>query len=211
MIKEFYMLTHKKLRTHYEKEKDTIKKRLKEFSANGKDLDPEGLFTELCFCICTPQSKAVKVAEVIHLGNSAKLLSMDHAQLSEFLKKNTRFHNTKAKHIIHARKYLSELSSLPKDSLKAREFLVKNIKGIGYKESSHYLRNIGYRNLCIVDRHVINLMHELGVFKDASNPSTPKRYLDMEQKIKDYAKAHGYDVDELDLALWSVKTGHVFK
>lgn len=205
------MLTHKGLKGHYEKEKKTIKSRLKEFSENGKKLDSKGLFTELAFCICTPQSKAVKVAEVIHIGNSDKLLRMNHAQLSEFLRKNTRFHNNKAKHIIHARQYVKELSNLPKGSFEAREFLVKNIKGIGYKESSHYLRNIGYRDLCIVDRHVINLMHELGVFSDTSTPSTPKRYLEMEQKIKDYATKYGYDVDELDLALWSVKTGHVFK
>jgi len=153
----------------------------------------------------------VKVAEVIHAGNADKLLKMDHAQLSEFLRKNTRFHNNKAKHIIHARQYIKNIMNLPDDSMQAREFLVKNIKGIGYKESSHFLRNIGYKDLCIVDRHVINLMHELNVFSDTKTPGTPKKYLEMEQKIKDYAKSQGYNVDELDLALWSIRTGYVFR
>jgi thermostable 8-oxoguanine DNA glycosylase len=54
-------------------------------------------------------------------------------------------------------------------------------------------------------------MHEIGVFSDTKPPSTPKRYLDMENQIKVYAKERGYDVDELDLVLWSIKTGYVFR
>lgn len=205
------MLTHEKLREVYKKRRSEVRKRLNEFSANAKDRSNDDNFIELCFCICTPQSKAVKVAQVINKANIHKLLKADQEELADLLRRNTRFHNNKSKHIINARKYLSQLEKLPDDSSKAREFIVKNIKGIGYKEASHYLRNIGYRNICIVDRHVINLMHELGVFQDAKPPSTPKRYLEMEQQIKDYAKKHGYDVDELDLVLWSIKTGYVFR
>ena len=209
------MLTHKKLQQHYALRKKEVKKRLNEFSNNANHMSNNDKFVELCFCICTPQSKAVKVAQVINSKNSTALLNLEQSKLAEMLRSNTRFHNNKAKHIVNARKFLAELkkldSKLDSDSVKAREFLVKNIKGIGYKEASHFLRNIGYKNLCIVDRHVINLMHELKVFKDNSVPSTPKKYLDMEQQIKDYAKAYDYDVDELDLVLWSIKTGHVFK
>ena len=205
------MLTHKILKEHYKKNKNTIKNRLSEFENNGKNMNNKDLFVELCFCICTPQSKAVKVAQVINKLNTKKLITFEHKELAEMLRRNTRFHNNKAKHIIAARRFMPYLKVMDKDSVVAREFLVKNIKGLGYKEASHYLRNIGYRNLCIVDRHVINLMHELNVFKDEKHPSTPKMYLEMEQKIKDYAKNKKYDVDELDLALWSIKTGHVFK
>jgi N-glycosylase/DNA lyase len=205
------MLTHKKLKEQYAKRKKEVKKRLAEFSKNAKRMNDKELFVELCFCICTPQSKATKVAQVINSKNANNLLFLEHSALAEMLRRNTRFHNNKAKHIINARQYLPELQSLPDDSLVAREFLVKHIKGIGYKEASHFLRNIGYRNLCIVDRHVINLMHELKVFDSNINPSTPKKYLELEQKIKDYAKKYDYDVDELDLVLWSIKTGFVFR
>jgi N-glycosylase/DNA lyase len=204
-------LTHKLLKKHYVAKESEVKARLKEFAVNGKKMSGKDKFVELCFCICTPQSKAVKVAQVINKANATKLLSLDQESLASMLRQNTRFHNNKSRHIVNARKYLAEFESLSKDSLEAREFLVKNIKGIGYKESSHYLRNIGYRELCIVDRHIINLMNELGVFKDTKTPGTPKRYLEMEQQIKAYAKKYGYDVDELDLVLWSIKTGHVFK
>jgi N-glycosylase/DNA lyase len=208
------MLTHKKLKEYYFMRQKEVQKRLKEFSTNSKKMTDKELFLELSFCICTPQSKAIKVAEVINKNNIDKLMTLSQSELAQLLRKNTRFHNNKAKHIINARKYLSTISNLKnssKDGELVREFLVKNIKGIGYKESSHYLRNIGYRKLCIVDRHIITLMHELGVFDDLTIPSTPKKYLEMEQKIKSYAKKYNYDVDELDLVLWSIKTGHVFK
>jgi N-glycosylase/DNA lyase len=208
------MLTHKKLDDVYKKRRSEARKRLGEFSDDAKKMDINDNFIELCFCICTPQSKAVKVAQVINKDNIDKLLNAKQSELAELLRKNTRFHNNKAKHIIAARKYLPQLAELSKDDvdgLEAREFLVKNIRGIGYKEASHYLRNTGHRNLCIIDRHVISLMHELKVFPDVKPPSTPKKYLEMERWIKDYAKSKGYDVDELDLVLWSIKTGYVFK
>jgi N-glycosylase/DNA lyase len=205
------MLTHKNLRKIYTKRRPEVRKRLNEFSNNAKNKGINDTFLELCFCICTPQSKAVKVAEVIHEGNMDKLLYAEHSELARLLQKNTRFHNNKAKHIISARSHISKLKKLSTDSVEAREFIVKNIKGLGYKEASHYLRNIGYRNLCIIDRHIITLMYELKVFPDTKFPSTSKQYLNMERKIKDYAIKHKYDVDELDLVLWSIKTGYVFR
>jgi N-glycosylase/DNA lyase len=205
------MLTHNQLNKQYANKRSEVRKRLKDFAIKGKNMNNRDLFLELCFCICTPQSKAVKVAEVINEKNIDKLLSLEHKDLAELLRRNTRFHNNKAGHIIAARKYLSELAKLPTDSVEAREFLVKNIRGIGYKEASHYLRNTGHRNLCIIDRHVINLMHELKVFSDAKSPTTPRKYLEMEHQVKDYARKHNYDVDELDLVLWSIKTGYVFR
>ncbi len=224
------MLTHKKLKIHYTNRQNEVRKRLKEFSINSKNMTDKELFLELCFCICTPQSKAVKVAQVINKNNINKLVNLPQEELAELLRKNTRFHNNKAKHIINARKYISTIYELKNfkqksnknsrnpidknistDSLAIREFLVKNIKGIGYKEASHYLRNIGYTNLCIIDRHVITLMHDLKVFNDLNVPTTAKKYLEMEEQIKAYAEKYKYNVDELDLVLWSIKTGHVFK
>ncbi|HYD03616.1 MAG TPA: N-glycosylase/DNA lyase [Alphaproteobacteria bacterium] len=205
------MLTHKALSQHYIAVNKTAKTRLKEFKENGKKITPDEMFMELCFCICTPQSKAVKVAEVVNKQNIPKLLTLNQDQLAEFLRRNTRFHNNKARHIINARQYRKDLGNLPKDGFEAREFIVKNIKGVGYKEASHYLRNMGYRELCIIDRHVINIMFELGVYDTDKPPATAKKYLEMERILKEYAIKNGFDVDELDLALWSLKTGHVFK
>jgi len=203
------MLTRKILKIEHEKKKHAIRDRLDRFSKNN--INERKKFLELCFCLCTPQSKAVKVASVIHAGNIDKLLSCSLSDLSGMLKTNTRFHNNKAKYIIGARRYIPDLKKLPRDSILAREFLVKNIKGLGYKEASHFLRNIGYRNLCIIDRHLISLMHELNVFTSSDPPKNPRQYLAMEDSIREFAKEMKIDVDELDLLLWSIKTGYVFK
>lgn len=198
------MLTEKRLRDEYKRKKPEILKRLKNFS---EIKDEKKKFLELCYCLCTPQSKAERVAEVIHEQNIDKLIGCSSDELSGMLKTNVRFHNKKAGYIIGARRFIPNISMLPDDTNVAREFLVKKIKGLGYKEASHFLRNIGYRNICIIDSHVISLMHEIKVFKRRDSPKNTEQYLNMEQKIMDYAKKIKIDVDELDLLLWSIETG----
>ncbi|MGV8150974.1 MAG: N-glycosylase/DNA lyase [Candidatus Woesearchaeota archaeon] len=188
----------------------TIKKRLKEFAEN-KALSSKQKFVELCFCICTPQSQAKKVAQVIHYNNLKLLMNASQEVLENALRSKTRFHKNKSRYIIHARQFIQDIDKLPSDAILAREWLVCNIKGLGYKEASHFLRNIGYRNICIIDRHVITIMHEQGVFEKNEPPKNVKEYLIMEQKVKDFAKQLKIDVDELDLLMWSMRTGFVFR
>ena len=204
------MLSEQILRKEYGLKKSEIKKRLSEFNEIGRK-DHEALFIELCYCLCTPQSKAEKVDAIMHKKNTRLLKGHDRARLAVFLRGNCRFHNNKARYIVEARGFIRELKSLPRDPVVARDFLVKNIRGLGYKEASHFLRNIGYRNICIIDRHIVNTMHELGVFKKREMPKNPKEYLKMEERIKDYAQKIKINVDELDLLLWSIKTGRVLK
>ncbi len=199
-----------KILSEHKKKSSSIKKRLKEFS-KSKTLSPEEKFIELCFCICTPQSQAKKVAEVIHNDNADLLMKAPQEKLENELRSKTRFHKNKARYIVHARDHMHNISNLPVGTVAAREWLVKNIKGLGYKEASHFLRNIGYRDICIIDRHVIAIMHEAGVFKKNEPPKNVKEYLLMEQKVKDFAKQIKIDVDELDLLMWSMRTGFVFK
>jgi N-glycosylase/DNA lyase len=205
------MITHKTIREEHKKKKSIIRKRLNEFKHGGKNSDEKERFIELCFCLCTPQSNAKRVAKVINNENIDKLMHCEWNELAELLRTNTRFHNNKAKYIIDARRFIPDINKLPNDALIAREFLVRNIKGLGYKEASHFLRNLGYRDLCIIDRHIIDLMHQLRVFKTKKFPTSTKQYLTLEKQIKDYAKRINIDVDELDLLLWSMKTGFVFK
>lgn len=201
---------HNKIISEHKKMSSSLKQRLKEFAAN-KRLSPEEKFVELCFCICTPQSQAKKVAEVINNDNIKLLMDAKQELLEEKLRSKTRFHKNKSRYIVHARNHIHNITALPDNTVDAREWLVKNIKGLGYKEASHFLRNIGYRDICIIDRHVITIMHEAGVFKKNAPPKNVKEYLLMEQKVKDFAKQLKIDVDELDLLMWSMRTGFVFK
>ena len=68
-----------------------------------------------------------------------------------------RFPNARAKFICEARKYKDNLKETLFSfggEIPMREWLVKNLKGLGYKESSHFLRNIGYKNISIIDFHI---------------------------------------------------------
>ena len=94
-----------------------------------------------------------------------------------------------------------------------RDWLVgeKGIKGLGYKEASHYLRNIGYRGYAILDKHVLSSLAELKVIDDPKPPSTRSRYLTVEQNLKNFTDSIDIDFDEIDLVLWSMKTGVILK
>jgi N-glycosylase/DNA lyase len=191
----------------YRERKDEIRRRLKELNK----INVDDLFVELCFCICTPLSKAEKVYEKVNERNKSFLLNASYPDLVSFLKGSCRFHRNKARYILEARKKMELLKNIPKDPKEARNYLVKNIKGLGYKEASHFLRNIGYRGLAILDRHIINSLYELGAIKSKDIPKSRKKYLELEEKMKEFSRKIGIDMDELDLLLWSMKTGKILK
>ncbi len=191
------------------KRKD-IRKRLKEFRELKKSNNNKK-FLELCYCLCTPLSNAKKVYKVINNNNKKILLNGTEKQVQNLLKGNCRFHNNKAKYIIEARDFIKHLNRLPKKGEEARELLVNNVNGLGYKEASHFLRNIGYKDLAILDGHIINSMFELGVFRNDKRPSNRDEYLEIEKEMKKFAKQINIKLDELDLLLWSNKTGEILK
>ena len=93
-----------------------------------------------------------------------------------------------------------------------REWLAKNVKGLGFKEASHFLRNIGFgQDVAILDRHILNNLKRLGVIDIIPKSLTPKRYSEIEERMAKFSKAMGIPLEELDLLFWSEETGHVFK
>ncbi len=99
------------------------------------------------------------------------------------------------------------------DALERRDWLVKEkgIKGLGYKEASHFLRNIGFKGYAILDKHVLRSLAELDIIDDPQPPNTRLKYLTVEEKLKKLADLTKIDFDELDLVLWSLKTGEILK
>jgi len=195
----------KDLKINYSKNKDIIKKRLNEFSKN-KDY-----FYELCFCILTPQSQAKRCYEAVKILKQRGFLN-NNFNIKPILKTRTRFYNNKARYINELKKKFNFIrKNLKENPEETREFLVKEVKGIGYKESSHYLRNIGYRNLAILDRHILNKLKDLNVIKETPKPLTKNKYYEIESKFKEFSKKINIPLDELDLLFWSIKTGEVFR
>jgi N-glycosylase/DNA lyase len=188
-----------------------VKQRMLEFDEVAKS--PEKVFSELCFCLTTANSSAemgIKVQKAIR--NELTLLS--RAQLSKRLRKlGYRFYNVRAKYIVEARKHQNVKSMVESfdNELEAREWLVENVLGLGYKEASHFLRNIGYMNVAILDRHIIRVMHESRMMGELPKTLNRKRYLEYEKRLEPLCNATGLKQGELDFYLWYMKTGKILK
>ena len=187
-----------------------VERRVKEFEENKSS---DRIFEELCFCILTANfnaERAIRIQEKI--GNG--FLTFSQERLAEELKRlGHRYPKTRARYIAEARKYKNSLKKIInsfKDERKLREWLVKNIKGIGYKEASHFLRNVGFKNLAIIDFHVLELLTK---HKLARKPKTltRKKYLEIERKLRRMAKKLNLSLAELDLYLWYLETGKILK
>lgn len=203
----------------YEIKKGEIKERLMEFEEVGKGSDKD-LFAELCFCILTPQSKA-KVCDraIKRLVDSKVLFDGTEKEIMALLE-GVRFPNNKARYLVETRNFfnidgkvkIKETMKSFKDNKKLREWLVKRVKGVGFKEASHFLRNIGRgRDLAILDRHVLKNMRKLGIVRGNKNNLSRKEYLKYEDRMKKFARDVNIPLDELDLLLWSEETGEIFK
>ena len=194
----------------------TIDKRLKEFE-NFKNKSTKEWFSELCFCILTANSKAVTGLKIQNELKAKGFCEYPHNLIMETIKKNKhRFHNNKAKYIVSARDHIDIKKKIirlvkEKGEIKAREWIADNIKGLGYKEASHFLRNVGYKNLSILDRHILNLMKENNFIKEIPKPITRKKYLEIEKIFKEIANTLKMSCAELDLYMWYMKTGEVLK
>lgn len=192
--------------------KDDIKRRLEEF----EQVKQETYFYELCFCICTPQSKAENALIV-----QKKLEKMD------FLNENIdptpvlfdkshyiRFHNQKANRLNLLKLQYGEISEVLISDMSDKEkrlWLRDNINGFGLKESAHFLRNIGYKNLGILDRHILKHLHYCGIYDEIPKITGDKSYMKIEKSFSDYAISINIPMDELDLLFWSYETGKIIK
>lgn len=209
----------KKLISEYKKRKDLIRKRLKEFSAVHKSKD-EDIFSELCFCLFTPQSKAVYCDKAVkELKYSGLLLKGDEGAIGNILRGNVRFHNKKAAYLVGAREFFKEGKGLAlkgrldaADTFGTREWLVRNIKGLGYKEASHFLRNIGLgKDIAIIDRHILKNLKKYGAIKSIPPSISRSNYISLEGAMRDFSKKVKIPMEELDLLFWSAQTGFIFK
>ena len=205
---------HSSVRTmlyKFEAKKAEIDQRLKEFSEIDKS-DRERIFEELAFCLLTPQSSA-RYADIAirRLKDKGLLFNGSPEEVAKLLT-GVRFHNTKARRIVEARDAFESFTLELTDNKSSRDKLVQQIKGIGYKEASHFLRNIGLgEKLAILDRHILKNLVKLGVIEETPVSISPKRYLEIEDKMRRFCAQTGISMAQLDLFLWSKETGEVFK
>ena len=214
------MIKTEDLKISYRSKKLPIKNRISEFDGLSNSTDEKRIFQELVFCILTAGTSAEMGIDVIDKIKDV-VLTGSRLDIKNSLKGIYRFYNIRSDYIFHTREYLvsqhnfkiRELLDSFKNSNERRDFfaLNKDIKGIGYKEASHFLRNIGYKGYAILDKHIINSLFELKVIENNKMPSNRKNYLEVEKKFKRYAEKNNFDIDELDLLIWSERTGKILK
>ncbi|MBK7708029.1 MAG: N-glycosylase/DNA lyase [Acidobacteria bacterium] len=197
-----------------------IRQRLEEFSSVWQSGDDDRLWEEMVYCFFTGGCSArmgLRSVEAVR----GLLKEGSHEELMNALVGRHRYPRARARYIVASREFLTadcemrlrqRLSGFS-DPLERRDWLVKEkgIKGLGYKEASHYLRNIGLKGYAILDKHVLRCMSELKIIEEPKPPNTRSKYLRVEDKLKKFALRSEIDFDELDLVLWSMKTGEILK
>ncbi len=203
----------------YEKISPTIQQRLRQFKETYQKGD---LFIiwELIFCLLTPQSKARTCWKAVERLKDMSILSSPSPKMILSVLEGVRFKYRKSEYVAEA---IEKFSPLQEKSLKEmleehpsikekREFLVKEIKGIGMKEASHFLRNIGLgEDIAILDRHILKNLKGYGVIAKIPSSLGKKRYEEIEEHMRKFSHKIGIPMDHLDLLLWYKETGEVFK
>lgn len=193
-----------------------IQKRFLEFKS-FENKNNSAWFSELCFCILTANSRALTAIKIQRIVGSKGFLTYSQEELSSIIKQNKhRFHNNKSNYIVQARSFkkikdLVKKLNLENDIIYTREWIAKNIKGLGFKESSHFLRNVGFTNVAILDRHIVNLMFDYKIINSKPKTLTKSIYLELENKFNNFAKKLDLNSSLADMYLWYIKTGEVLK
>jgi len=208
------------LKERYREMKDVIEKRLEEFDRLWKEGSEEEIFAEFLFCLLTPQSRAKSCWRAVErLVEKGLLLNGGERDIEDVLK-GVRFRKNKARYIVEARKLFTREGRLEikkfissfEDVKALREWLVRNVKGMGYKEASHFLRNIGLgKDMAILDRHILKNLKTFGVINDIPRSLGGKKYLEIEEKMREFSYEIGIPISHLDLLFWSRQTGEIFK
>ncbi len=205
--------------------------RLAEFRRIWESGDDTALFAELAFCLLTPQSGARRCAQAVErLKKSGNLFHGGFDDICPDLN-IVRFKNNKTRYLIEAREKfwsggvsLRELLGECGDARSMRKLLVDSVRGIGFKEASHFLRNIGLgEDLAILDRHVLRVMAGLELLGSvpvvAGGPGrvaipqslSGTKYIVLEERLRKYAARAGVPMGHLDFVLFYMATGDIFK
>lgn len=220
MEKESGPLTIQKIIRAHRERRDEIRGRLSEFQEVWRAGDDTRIWEEMVFCFftggCSAKMGLRSIDAVRHL-----LKDGSQPEIAEALSGVHRYPNARARYVFASRNFLKEHCDLKLRSklesfdchLERRDWLVKEkgIKGLGYKEASHFLRNIGFLGYAILDKHVLKCLAELKIIDSPKPPNTRSKYLTVEGKLRDLTTRTKIDFDEMDLVLWSMKTGQILK
>jgi len=206
------------VRSDWRKRRVEIERRLADFCA-ARESTEESLLSELAFCLLAIQTSARRSDHAVQgLVANGLLWRGSATAIARFLRTRVRFHNHKAAYLVAARDHFFAANPTLRawlDSTSptaAREYLVRELDGFGYKEASHFLRNVGRgEDFAILDRHVLKNLRYHGVIRTIPDSLTARRYLMIEDRVRNFSRDVRIPMAALDLVFWSRETGEVFK
>lgn len=202
---------------------DVVFKRIEDFKALGTfgrtrfdfrpfmDLELDtGIFGELCFCILTANSSAELGIRIQKETGTEGFLNLSESDISQILTRmGHRYPSIRAKYIVLARSFNLQNVLNQKNGKLARQILLQ-VKGLGMKESSHFLRNIGYDDVAIVDRHIYRFLvrHKLVPYRESITPSL---YLECESVLEKLSQVAQIPLSALDLYIFYKQAKTILK
>jgi N-glycosylase/DNA lyase len=102
---------------------------------------------------------------------------------------------------------IRNLLNVSRDSYDARMRIMSTTIGVGPKQSSLFLRNIGYADdLAILDTHVLHYVALLQLLPTAITARNLglTMYEKIERELRAYGKTKGLSLSRLDTAIWVV-------
>jgi N-glycosylase/DNA lyase len=190
---------------------DLVNSRINEFKDLNRKSNEE-LFKELCFCILTANFNAEKSIKIQDEIGECFLTNSENELAKRLKNLGHRFPNIRAQYITESLKCKDQLKKTidSNNGEKLREWIVDNVKGLGYKEASHFLRNIGFDDFAIIDFHIVDLLVKYNLI-EKPKALTRKKYLEIENLLRKIAKKSDLSLAELDLYLWYMETGKILK
>ncbi len=183
-----------------------ILSRKEEFTRN-KDRGIDEKFSELTFCTLTANTSAemgLKCQEYLDTLQRFDLESLRTA----LVYCHYRFPNTRSKFISQNFRHKNSLGEIL-DSDQRRDKLIETYMGIGMKEASHFLRNIGYFQYPILDKHIQRFLSSY--YGKEIKIKNRKDYEREEILFLDISKKYDLEPGIMDLVVWYLMTGKILK
>lgn len=191
-------------------------------SVSWKKNSEDDLWRELVFCILSSRVRFETVQATIERMDDMCLLSRPrgNTQFDQY-EENTMtalsigypFYRIRAnqirrtaEHLYSPRGSILELLNSANDVRSARRLLAAEVVGLGPKQASLFLRNIGYAKcIAVLDVHILTYLSWVGLV-ESSLKSVPTlgKYEALEESFIQHAYSLGFSPDQFDLAVWIV-------
>jgi N-glycosylase/DNA lyase len=179
---------------------------------------PEEIWKHKIFCVLSSQFSALRAASIvsrivkdISFFDPSLSYPMIEGACSKFLRNpeiGYRFPNIRARQIslcwflfAQIKDYYHEYIQSFDTEEQARDEIVRTFPGMGFKQASMFLRNIGAcRTLSVIDVHILFYLETCHNWKVES--LTPKRYLQAEDILRKDALHYGLELNVFDTIVW---------